>query len=177
MTARAVLTYEQGDPTKRAEGLRWYPSFRYFVRNRAAALGVTPSHYAAIFAATSPTTSYAANITIAEGILRGERKAHMASHSAADRIMAGAKPLSEDGLRGPKVRAFYAAIMGHKHGQLTIDRWMMRVLGLPEDTKLGKTLYAECSDAIDRGADTLSLERHSFQAALWSIARPQGAKP
>lgn len=168
-TTRAAVRYANTTPQTRDEGHRWYPDFKRFCRRRGAELGVSTGTYAGIFAATSPTTSYAANLTITEAVIAGRRKV-MAAHGAAPKIAEGAAPL--DALRGPKVRAFYAAIMGRKSGDVVIDRWMVRVCGRPDNAV--KTEYKRMSAAIIAAAALFNVDKHHFQATLWVDIRGKG---
>jgi len=71
-----------------------------------------------------PTGHVEARGKLTEDALRGKRVRHYKQVQRKVRdLLKGAEP--ENVLRGPKIRAFYRAIMGHKNA-VVLDTWMLR---------------------------------------------------
>lgn len=124
MTTRNITkAYRLSTPQDRADGMHWYDDARAF----AAILDSDVARAAGIIAALSPNQSWPVNRRMAAEFYDGRRNVHTTNNvNKALAILGGAEPLSV--LGGPKVRAFYANIMGLDSAEaVTIDRHAIMV--------------------------------------------------
>jgi hypothetical protein len=82
----------------------------------------------------------------------------------AVRIWEGERPL--DVLGGPKVTAFYRAIMGDA-GAAVIDVWMWRAMGIP----VASIPYEDAAQALRCAAEEAGVSVSMFQALVWKQIR------
>lgn len=71
-------------------------------------------------------------------------------------------------LGGPKVRAFYRALVGMESA-VVLDVHMLRIIGESESPKPPK--YAAIADTLARAAHSVGVKPAPFQAALWIHVR------
>jgi hypothetical protein len=163
-----------------ATGLDWYEHARTFARS----LGLDDETGAGVVAALSPMNGWSANMTLARGLteryLAGEAMPTSGfglrgNVLKAWRILDGQDPL--DVLRGQKVTAFYANIMGDPNA-VTVDRWAARIArGDPSDKGLVTAKqYREMADAYRDAADRVGVTPRELQAAVWTHYRKQHAR-
>jgi hypothetical protein len=147
----------------------WYWRSRQQARRLARLGGVSVRAAAGIIAALSPNTLWKANITLAEHVLlHSEPKGFRGNWKKAERIRDGERPLSV--LRGPKVRAFYRAIMGDEDAAV-LDRWMWRAMGFDEHKhpayEVGQQILADAAAIV-------GLPTATFQMVVWTGIRGGG---
>src|SRR3954464_9498358 len=114
-----------------ADGLAWYDRARREAERMSEAYGLPTRLCAGVIAALSPRCQWASNVRSAErmiaaaiaGELEPVANGTMSNRDKAWRIANGADP--DEVLSGPKVRAFYANIMGDTEA-VTIDVWGAR---------------------------------------------------
>lgn len=124
MTTRNITkAFRLSTATDRLDGMHWYD----YARDYAASLDTDVSRAAGILAALSPQQSWPVNKKMAAEFYGGRRDVHTTDNVVkAERILNGETPL--DILGGPKVRAFYANIMGIDTTEaVTIDRHAIMV--------------------------------------------------
>lgn len=153
---------------QRIQGSRWYPEARATIRGMARRHWYSEATVAGVVAALSPRLHWCRNLQVAERVLTsgtstGVFKANL--HKAAA-ILSGARPLKI--LSGPKVRAFYRALVGQRTS-VVIDVWMARVAGLT--TSLTGQVYAKLADALTALAKRFGVTPADAQAILWVTAR------
>lgn len=153
-------------------GADWYYNSRRTARRLARQYGGGLGRSAGIIAALSPQVQWKVNVRMAEDMLRdgwatGQTYANLLK---AERILQGARPLTV--LGGPKVRAFYRAIMGDEDA-CVIDTWMLQACKWP---RKGVSLrqYERCAAALRDAAAQASLPAAQFQAIVWTQVRGGG---
>lgn len=189
----------------RAAGRAWYPHARRCARMLAAEAppGTGESAVAAVIATLSPRLRWGHNIADAAAMVRaagrmrgdalGELGTHGAAYAAAryafpDRIRLAADILAapvargarrravERALRGPKVRAFCAAIMGDGES-VTLDVWAARAArgDWSWADNLTERRRRILTDAYRRAASMVGETPRDLQAIVWLQVR--GVKP
>ena len=116
----------------------------------------------------SPMTGWDLNIEGAGRVLAGRvpRAGTLDMVLKARAIARGERPLSV--LRGPKVRAFYRAIVGDS-SSVAVDRHCARVCGL--GPKLGLGQYRRIEQAIREVAAKHKRSPSEVQAVIWIVGR------
>jgi hypothetical protein len=179
MEENILEVYRAATESERAEGLDWYSAARTFATGLADRYGITLDAAAGIVAALSPRRPWADNMAAADTLCRtGDVGGLSLFVNRAKAIRDGAAPL--DVLRGPKVRAFYAAIMGDGDA-VCIDRHAFDVAyGAATDDKTRKQLdrvgeYARFADAYRAAAETAGTTAAAMQATTWVVWRNRKA--
>lgn len=150
------------------EGHDWYWESRRFARQLSREHDVTMAQSAGVIAGMSPNTGWKANKTMARAIVSGSGRPGFKKNVAkCERILAGERPLSV--LTGPKVRAFYRAIMGDETAAV-IDIWMLRAAGWPRDT-ISPSQYERVASALREAASLHDMGVATFQARVWNVVR------
>lgn len=166
---RLVAWWRAADDVARSAGVTWYRAARKTARRLARARGCTLARAAGVIAALSPRLTWSYNVIAADAVLArvarvpGVFRANLAKGRA---IAAGAAPLSV--LSGPKVRAFYAALMGSPDAAV-VDVWIARAAGI--EGALTPKQYAQVAQALRMGADEVGQTTSAFQAATWVSIR------
>lgn len=144
----------------------WYRQSRRTARGLARKHGTTVATSAGVIAALSPRIQWKTNVMGADHILGGGNTGPGFNRNVekALRIREGERPLSV--LGGPKVRAFYRAIMGDKDA-VVIDVWMWRAMGLQP----GEMPYEKAAELVRRCAEEQGLPVADFQALVWTAVR------
>lgn len=164
-----IAAYTEASAEVRAAGASWYPAAAAECRDM---LPADPERAAAIVAALSPRLSWRANLLAARAVVRGEtpRGVLRANVGKAQRIAAGADP--DVVLGGPKVRAFYRALVGDRDA-VVVDVWAARVAGVAApDTE---RRYHRAAASYRIAARTLGVPVAHVQAATWIHARGTAA--
>jgi len=148
---------------------KWYRESRRTARALARKHGTTLATAAGVLAALSPRIQWRANVAAADKVLGGQRDpSRVAGFDAnidkAFRIADGEKPLSV--LGGPKVTAFYRAIMGDEDAGV-VDVWMWRAMGYAP----GEVSYAVAEAHLREAASQAGLPVSTFQAIVWTKVR------
>lgn len=144
----------------------WYRESRRTARALARKHGCTVATAAGVIAALSPRIRWSTNVLGADHILAGGNTGpgFNSNVEKACRIRDGERPLSV--LGGPKVTAFYRAIMGDRDA-CVIDVWMWRAMGL----KPGEWPYEKAERVIRKAAAQAGLPVADFQALVWTQVR------
>lgn len=152
----------------RLEGSVWYANARQAARGIARSSGHTLATTCGVIAALSPRLGWTHNVNAARAMCEGRATTGIfkASRAKAEAILRGERPLRV--LRGPKVRAFYRALMGDETAAV-IDVWTARVAGVRPDHVTRR--YDEIAAALARGAAMVGTTTARLQATAWVAER------
>lgn len=162
-----------------AAGAAWYADARAAAADLATTYGVSIDVAAGVLAALSPRVDWTHNLAWARATLAAGRAPAMGlggSRRAADRIV-GAAPYAPtapaDVLRGPKVSAFHANIVGDE-SRVTVDRHaydIARGRRGAYDKRGGElarpTVHAAFREAYARVAAARGMTPAAVQAVAW----------
>lgn len=160
-----------------ADGLAWYDRARREAERMSDAYGLSVAHCAGVVAALSPRCQWASNIRSAERMIgaaaAGETEPRvngtLANRAKAWRIACGEDP--DTVLSGPKVRAFFANIMGDVDA-VTVDAWAARAAeGWDNPNAPVRRRYELCAEAFRRAAHRRDMHPRDAQAAVWTVYR------
>jgi hypothetical protein len=158
-------------------GLAWYDRARQEAESMAAETGLSVRHCAGIIAALSPRCQWASNVASAWKMARaaaaGESEpivnGTLDNRAKAWRIACG--EVSELVLSGPKVRAFYANILGDREA-VTIDVWCARAAeGRDWPHAPVKRRYRLLTECYRRAGARREMCPRDVQAAVWTVYR------
>ncbi len=168
-TERLVAHFEEADVETHTLGGRWYRESQRTARRLARKHDVPLSCAAGVIAALSPRIRWASNVALADAVLGGEEVSGVFGRNLekARRIAEGERPLEV--LGGPKVTAFYRAIMGNEQS-VVIDVWMQRAAGMTPVTLHGKH-YEAVAEAVREAAAICGVTPASLQAIVWVQVR------
>lgn len=171
---RLVALWRAADRASRTAGVQWYRAARATARRLARAHHCTPATAAGVIAALSPRLTWKYNVLAADLVLGqaehvpGVFRASLAKGRA---IADGARPLSV--LSGPKVRAFYRALMGDEDAAV-VDVWTARAAEL-DAAELSPKMYDAIAHALRMGADEVGTTTSRLQAVAWVAVRGRAA--
>ncbi|MGH2568238.1 MAG: DUF7178 family protein, partial [Bacteroidota bacterium] len=150
-------------------GMRWYPEALATAYEIAGESGYTVEQVAGVIAAVSPNTSWQQNVSLAWQLcVEGRDGGTFGKNVAyAHRILTG--EVWEDVLKGPKVRAFAANILGDTQ-RVTVDRWMARAAGLNID-RVNVGQYVMVEQAVREGGAAVGVSPRDLQAMVWITIR------
>lgn len=170
-----VTLYRQATPEQIARGRRWYPRYAVACRRVARDTATPARRVMATAAITSPVAQLATNLAWTRtactdiGARVGRYPNAMAKRYLP--ILRGEiAPLA--GLDGPKVRAFYRAILGDLDA-IVLDRWALRAAGHPRDDCTPRQ-YERIAARYRRAAATVGENPRDFQAIVWVVLRERG---
>lgn len=172
MLRRLSETYAAAPPEVRKAGRDWYRDAEAEVVAMAARYGLPPHAVAGVIAALSPQTRWRFNLDNAEAILERRPLPHATytiNERKASEIANGSNPL--DVLGGPKVRAFFANLLGIEEA-VTVDVWAQRAaygrdLPAPKSARYGRV-----AKAYQAAAKRAGIPPRDFQATVWLSVRP-----
>lgn len=180
---RLTRAYRASTPAQRAAGLGWYAEALRVAQEISDVTGMPVRAVVGIIAALSPRTQWSTNVMWTRAVVNAALAGlpcpavhtEKGMRPQAWRIAQGADPL--DVLQGPKVRAFFANIMGD-HNAVTVDIWAIRAAlrdAAPTDSWITVRMYREIADLYRRAAVIVGVTPREAQAAIWVHAR--GIKP
>jgi len=174
MSERILLElYASTSPALRRRGRLWYPLMRRHLRSLAEEHQRPLSQVAAVLAITSVDVQLMTNLRWTEEILRGEREAgrYPANQTPKVRAVLGARYPCRY-VTGPKVQAFYRAVMGDPDA-LVLDRWMLKpVLGHERCHSIpGVRVRAQIEETYRAAATACGERTAHFQAIIWIALR------
>ena len=156
--------YDNAEPWTREAGADWYGNARLIAQQLAERYSVTLEQAAGVIAALSQRQRWKRNLELARQCLAGERLTgifgHM--HYKVEDILAGEHPL--DVLRGPKIIAFYRAIMGDDWA-VVLDTWMLDSMA-PGHWTTEKQYYTLAQRLAEQAVE-VGLLPAQFQAIIW----------
>jgi hypothetical protein len=162
-----------------ASGLGWYDRARAMAEEMSAEYGLSVAHCAGVIAALSPRCQWATNVAAARKMIAaavaGEEMpvtaGIMSNRRKAWRIACGEDP--DAVLSGPKVRAFFANIMGDKR-TVTVDVWAARAAEGRDDPRAPvRRRYRLLVEVYRHVADAHGMHARDVQAAVWTVYRRQ----
>jgi hypothetical protein len=165
-----------------ADGLAWYDRARRAAESMAHESGLTVRQCAGVVAALSPRCQWASNVSsarrmvlaVAAGELEPVVNGTLANRAKAWRIACGEDP--DAVLSGPKVRAFFANIMGDVDA-VTVDTWAARAAeGRRNDNAPVKRRYRLLAESYRRAGERRGMHPRDVQAAVWTAYRRQHAR-
>jgi hypothetical protein len=155
------------------DGRLWYSRARESVDDVAREFLVPHQRVAGIVAALSPRNRWERNVSDARDLLRygpAARVGTVGAHKRAALLIMRGEPWRLV-LKGPKTRAFAAALAGDDEAAV-IDVWMARALtGGRRDTPRSGADYQDMADAVRYVAAREFIEVTSLQATAWIVAR------
>lgn len=171
---RIETLYRAATPQEFHEGESWYPSALRFARSLAVRYGVPVHTVVGIIAVLSPGMDWERNKAEAEQcLLTKAGKAHWGVYSSVKpkllALLSGSDPLEV--ISGPKVTAFYRAIMGDTEA-VVIDRHAKcAALGIrknrDKNSAVSKKEYRELSARYTKVARKLGVNPRDLQAIIW----------
>ena len=164
-------SYRRADTLQRLEGIGWYPKVRAMAARLADKYNRPLFQVVGVIAALSPRNKFGRNMVDAECILRYGEIAVVATFGANKRkalAILSATDSNEvvDLLSGKKVTAFYNNIMEPNGRAVTIDVWMLRLMG--QKTSVD---YDSLAGTIRYIARELGLKPAALQAITWVESR------
>lgn len=172
MTSPLLELYATTDRDVRKRGRIWYPETRRRLRTLAAAHNRPLSQVVAVFAITSVGAQLSANLRWTEEILRGERTGGRWPNVQAP-LIEGVLRSTQPGryVRGPKVSAFYRALMGDREA-VVIDRWAARAAGWESKKHaIPVRVQRQMIEAYMEAAKVCRENVRDFQAIVWIAKR------
>lgn len=166
---RLVALWRAADRAVRTAGVQWYRRARATARRLARQHGCTLATASGVIAALSPRLGWTYNVLAADLVLGAAERVpgvFQASLAKARAIADGARPLLV--LRGPKVRAFYRALMGDESAAV-VDVWTARAAGVDGD--VSPKTYAAIANALRMGANEVGTTTARLQAVAWVAVR------
>jgi hypothetical protein len=170
---RLVRLYAQATEQDIAEGIAWYGRAGDTAERMAAQYGVSAEDAAGVIAILSPRNRWALNIANAEALIAWyavdqssplpEVNTFNANRAKAIRWLQG----DRSALSGPKVEAFYAAIVGDCE-RVCVDSWATLAAGLG---KVPGTKLPRIAQGYRIAARRLGLAPAHFQAIIWVLIR------
>lgn len=173
LAERLLSVFRSANRATRREGATWYADAARTARAMARQYGVSNATAAGVIAAISPRLTWKYNVRAAGMLLA--RQAHVpgvfkASLAKARRILDGERPLKV--LSGPKVRAFYRALMGDESAAV-VDVWTARAAGIsPEQAS---RQYDDVATALTLAALAARTTVARLQATAWVQVRGRAA--
>ena len=157
------------DNRKSAE--TWYETAHAHVLKMGDLYSYSPESIFGCVAWLSPGVRWSTNLQDAETLARD---INGTATTYPSNIVKAVDSLTSDGpLFGPyasKVRSFYSNLREPLTSrEVTIDRWILRILGLPENIKPKQ--YAWIAECFRLAADSLGVRPHVLQAGVWLAAR------
>lgn len=168
-----TLTYHYHDAPRdvRKAGERWYARAKREARQLAKRYDVSVEQAAAVIAVLSQRQRWQRNLELAEQALAGERVTGIFAHQRVKLELLSMGEPPADVLRGPKITAFYHAIMGDMNS-VVLDTWMLDTMNRPQGVtakqyeRLAEMLRAQAADA--------GVAPAVFQAVVWCQVRGGG---
>jgi hypothetical protein len=168
MVQRLTALVGKAPPSAWTAGGSWYEDAGRVCARMARAYGCSKATAAGVVAALSPRLQWGPNLRAADAVLAGVTPSGVfrASLKKAQAIAAGARPL--DVLSGPKVRAFYRAIMGDRTAAV-VDVWVLRAVGWTRSVT--EKAYRAIARALELTAARLGTTVAQLQAVAWVAVR------
>lgn len=159
-----------------AEGLAWYERAAQLADALSAGTPFTRNQCAGVIAALSPRVTWDLNIRAAAQLVDAAATWQTmpdgpglgANRRKAWRILHGETP--DAVLSGPKVRAFFANIIGETE-PVTVDVWAARAALGYDLPSFGPAAYARIELAYRNAASIIGHTPRDVQAAVWVYTR------
>ena len=170
-TKTLLSVYASASPESKQRGRTWYDQARRECRRISRETGVSYRRVAAVLAITSPGCQLTHNLGYAERACRegsGHGRYPTDQAPKVHGALNDARP--ERHVKGPKVTAFYRAILGDSDS-LTIDRWAAYAAGWSRSRTLSSKDHREIGDAYREAARVTGESLRDFQAIVWIQTR------
>lgn len=156
------------DETREA-GLDWYPRAQVLVHRWARIYGQEAYRVAGIIAVLSQRQRWQFNLLQAERCLQGFAPRGLKSAVNKALTMFDGDRLSIHVVKGPKVTAFYHAILGDERS-IVLDSHMIRA-AYPDKRSLSVKQYEALADVLREEAASVGVPPAHFQAVVWCQIR------
>lgn len=169
--------YRNASDSRKRRGREWYATAAREARKLSRKHGCTFRQAAAIIAVTSPDAQLSTHLRWASEILEGSRTAGRYPADQAPKVKAILADRKNPGqyATGPKVSAFYLAIIG-RTDSLTIDRWASHAAGGPKASVPGPAWRRTFETAYRQAAADTGETVRDFQAIVWTQVRETEAR-
>lgn len=175
MTNRLIGLYVAASADTIFEGRAWYPHAEGVIAELSKRYGIGRPAVAGVVAALSPQTRWRSNIDAAESVLAGDIDAarRHCYRANIDKAQAIALQLGDplDVLGGPKVRAFWANLVGSREA-VTVDVWATRAATAGRLSAPTNASYPRIARAYATAAEIVGESPRDLQAAIWLHVRP-----
>ncbi len=177
MVKRILNAFDNASASDMAEGARWYSTARLTAAALAAGTKIGVGHAAGVIAALSPRVRWSTNVEAASTLISAAGRTVVAPSVAgysrnrdkAWAIANGGSPWEI--LGGPKVRSFFANIMGDDNA-VTIDVWAARAAeGVSNKRAPSGRRYTDLADAYRMAASARDVSPMVMQATVWVYIR------
>lgn len=170
-----LALYAQADADTVRRGREWYSAARAECAAIAADTGYTLAQVAAVMAITSPDAQLKTNIAWTRRACESRGRAKVGKYPNAQRakIRGALKDANDPGrfAAGPKVSAFFAAIVGDESA-MVVDRWAAFAAGHEDRQKVpGAKVRRVIEEAYRQAAAIVGETVAAFQAIVWIIVR------
>jgi len=165
--------YSAADESQKDRGRRWYAQARRECRKIARESGYSYRQVAAVLAITSPDAQLSTNVRwTRETCLSGGQTAGRYPTDQLPKVRAALADTRNPGqfATGPKVNAFYRAIIGDEDC-LVVDRWASFAAGGPKDRTPRAKERRIIADAYRAAAAFTGESVRDFQAIVWIACR------
>ena len=172
MARQALRAYREAarcNPVTERDGRDWYNAALVHAHAFARHHHVSVNCAAGVIAVLSPQHTWDQNLKLAEVCLGGGTPRCFKKTASLACAIRDANGMPDTALMGPKVGAFYRAIMGHQDA-VVIDRWMLRAMGMP-DARLTRKRYAVLAQVVRDVAKEHCESASTFQAIVWCQIR------
>lgn len=174
MTGDLLELYASAPKDVRRRGRTWYPRTRRHLREIADKHERPLAQAVAVFCITSVAAQLQTNLRWTDEILSGTRTGGRWPN-VQEPLVLGALSTRYPSrfVRGPKVSAFYRALMGDT-SSLVIDRWAARAAGFDvSSTKhtIPVRKQREIDEAYRQAAEACKERVRDFQAIVWIAKR------
>jgi len=170
---RIVRTLNKADAVTVREGMAWYDEARQLTVNLSLMSEYTTAQVAAAMAHLSPRIRWNHNVeAITDLVLYGTLPAYVMQGPAkrARKALVAAEPMNTFGKRAKKTLAFARNINGDVNA-VTVDVWIMQVIGISEDQLKLTGVYDAVAHAYRLAAKRRGFTPAQLQAITWIVVR------
>jgi len=190
MRERLEMWLVRANSWERTQAMLWYRKANDVAVFLSAEYDITMEQAAAVLSVLSPGCPWEQNMTDANNVCQAwKQRTYDATVNTygpqlgkAYRILDKGKGKNAQaiekmiGKKAPKTKAFYWNILEpEKDTQVTIDRWILRALGMPVN-RTTPQLYKLGSEAIRQVARKYQVLPQTMQALVWVVIRRCGAE-
>ena len=165
-----TLAYHYADASAatRKAGARWYREALGHAKRLAKRHNVTVTQAAGVIAVLSQRQRWQRNLELADLALAGEQLSGIFDHQRIKLklMLEGMAPVEV--LRGPKITAFYHAILGDTDA-VVLDTWMLETMNRPQGVTPKQ--YNILADRLRASAAAVGMTPASYQAVVWVQVR------
>ncbi len=164
-------TFAMATPDVIASGSVWYREAQSLAIELSKLSGHTIEQCAAVISHLSPRVKWDLNVIAAKELVLNGTRANGIMTAPFERAMRGFNSENPiDTFKGPKTKSFFLNIIGDESA-VTIDVWMLKVVGMT-DKELGrKGVYESLTDAFRIAAIELGVTASALQAICWVVIR------